>query len=865
MRLFFWLWGLPLLLQAQFQDAFSDTTLLEQWQGQREKFVINAAQELQLKDENNNSPAYLYSTVPTADSTLWEFYFRQDFSPSSANFAQIILAANDTAWLDTNWSGYFLKLGGVSGTDDALELYKRTDGQDTLLIQGALGEAQVGRVRVLRDDNKLWTLWIDYDGGEDYEWQGTALDTTPLSGAFFGLLCKYTTTRSAHFFFDDFLVHPIFEDNISPSIVAMKIVDDQHLQLTYSEAILPESGGLLTSYTITPTIDLTGAEVHGKEVQIHLKTPLLPEQNYTLTIQNISDFSGNQMRDTSLLLRYVPPVQAALRDILINEIFADPFPSIALPGTEYVELFNRSDKTFQLEGFMIADARRELTLPAYELHPKEYVLLHVEEEGFSETSNALALPTFLSLVNVGDEVRLLDPEGGLIDAVYYERAWYKDAKKANGGWSLERTDTNKICSSNSEQWQASVNLNGGTPGARNSILHEDEDQTFAGATNAYFVTNDHRLRLVFREVLEERSATNIASYEADDVEILDAQLELPFRNSVLLKLDKAAIQGDTYLLQLQTNLADCLGNELEAATSVRFAQPEADSIRAALRINEILFNPREEGADFVEIYNASERAILLNGMFLANDNNGNLENIVPMEFSEPIVLFPNSYKVLTANPFDLLARYYVPFPDNLIRFALPPLPDDKGNVVLYWLSNDGTARLADAVNYASHWHAPAVDIQDGVSLERIAPNLSSQLSSTWHSAASTVGYATPTYKNSQAFESNLLTADEQVAFELVESTISPNGDGYQDFLPIKYDINSVGNLATARIFDAEGRLVRYLLNNELLATSGLLQWNGTDDTGALCSVGIYIIHIEYFDSSGTVRHFQANFALVPSR
>ena len=76
---------------------------------------------------------------------------------------------------------------------------------------------------------------------------------------------------------------------------------------------------------------------------------------------------------------------------------------------------------------------------------------------------------------------------------------------------------------------------------------------------------------------------------------------------------------------------------------------------------------------------------------------------------------------------------------------MPSFPDDEGDVVL--LNFQGA--VVDEVKYKDDWQFALIDNAEGVSLERIDPDGISQNASNWHSAASTAGYGTPTYKNSQ--------------------------------------------------------------------------------------------------------------------
>ncbi len=87
-------------------------------------------------------------------------------------------------------------------------------------------------------------------------------------------------------------------------------------------------------------------------------------------------------------------------------------------------------------------------------------------------------------------------------------------------------------------------------------------------------------------------------------------------------------------------------------------------------------------------------------------------------------------------------------------------------------------------------------------------------------------------------------------FTLNPARISPDGDGFEDFLTIDYQLPSTGYVAHVRIFDAAGRLARYLINNERLATMGQIKWDGETDDGRKTPIGIYTILIETVDPDG---------------
>ncbi|HHB52378.1 MAG TPA: hypothetical protein ENK75_04965, partial [Saprospiraceae bacterium] len=194
----------PFFLTAQLQDDFSDGdfTNAPAWHGTTDNFTVNNG-ELQLLDADPGSSniSFLYTNALTslAETTTWEFLFRMDFAPSSSNFGKIYLTATNVD-LAADQNAYYLKLGGISGTEDALELYRQDGASSSLLIggtTGSLGNAPaMARVKITRADNGTWQLFADYSGGTDYVLQGTASDATYDLGNYIGYYCKYTSSRA---------------------------------------------------------------------------------------------------------------------------------------------------------------------------------------------------------------------------------------------------------------------------------------------------------------------------------------------------------------------------------------------------------------------------------------------------------------------------------------------------------------------------------------------------------------------------------------------------------------------------------------------------------------------------------------------
>jgi hypothetical protein len=166
--------------------------------------------------------------------------------------------------------------------------------------------------------------------------------------------------------------------------------------------------------------------------------------------------------------------------------------------------------------------------------------------------------------------------------------------------------------------------------------------------------------------------------------------------------------------------------------------------------------------------------------------------------------------------------------------------------------------ILDEVNYSADWHFKLLDNAEGVSLERIDPAGPSQQAGNWHSAASTAGFGTPGYQNSQFKNQQTIDA----AIEVMPRVFSPDNDGFDDIATIQYKMNEPGFIANVTLFDAAGRPVRNLVRNGSLSTQGYWNWDGLDNKGLKLPVGTYIILTEIFNLQGKKDRFKNTVVLA---
>lgn len=279
--------------------------------------------------------------------------------------------------------------------------------------------------------------------------------------------------------------------------------------------------------------------------------------------------------------------------------------------------------------------------------------------------------------------------------------------------------------------------------------------------------------------------------------------------------------------------------------------PESGSVL----INEVLFNPFPGGVDFVELVNVSGNAIPVSKLKLAarNDTMG-LKQIYPVT-TEKRYLFPGEFLVCTKDTALLASQYFTSAPETFCRMkSMPSFPDDAGTVVLL---NDSLVVL-DEFSYSAKMHSPFLADDDGVSLERISLDKPTGDRMNWASAAASVGSATPGLPNSQSVADSV--AEDEITVE--PKAFSPNGDGYNDLLAIRYQFRKPGYLANVRIFNLAGQPVHDLVKNESLGQSGTWSWNGENENGQRLGLGVYIILVEVFDQDGHTKAFKKTCTLT---
>ena len=170
--------------------------------------------------------------------------------------------------------------------------------------------------------------------------------------------------------------------------------------------------------------------------------------------------------------------QVEPREIILNEILFDPQPR----GSEYIELYNRSDRTLSTHGLAIAlrksdghlGTRHSLTSLATTLAPGDYLVLTSDPNGVASLFRTPALDVIRrfklpALNNQGATIVLLrTADSTVVDEVTYSAKWHSSAVKIRRGVALERISPDGSSQEAANWTSASSETGYGTPGYKNS-------------------------------------------------------------------------------------------------------------------------------------------------------------------------------------------------------------------------------------------------------------------------------------------------------------------------------------------------------------------------------------------------------------
>ena len=673
---------------------------------------------------------------------------------------------------------------------------------------------------------------------------------------FFGLCSTFTASNAKKVYFDEVYVGPRIIDHEPPLLLNCEVLDLNHLQLSFNEALDETSALNPSHYVVDNGMGSPVSATFGDNVAVvvlEFEREIGNGINYTLTVSNVKDLWNNVIDPTTFAFSIY---EASEYDIVINEIMADPNPVVGLPEWEFVELYNTTEFGIDLKDWQIQIGSNDNTFGSFVLAPHGYVIL-CHNDAVTELrqyGDCIGFSSF-SVGNSSSAMYLYSKSGVLISRVNFSNTWYHDPDKANGGWSVEQIDPLNPCAGASN-WTASEDASGGTPGRLNSVNGENSVSPKVECVSMF---SDYIVQLWFDQQMSPASLMELMNYRVEETGAYPQQININPVDPTYVELlfDSGFAEGVVYTL-LINSVANCVGNPIEPDTRVQFGIPY-DIAEGEVLINEILFDPISPGVDYVELYNNTDKTFDLTTLMLGvvKESFPNPADTTLKEITADSRLFlPRTYVLLSTNS-EIVGQQYDCPTDNFVQMASFPSYANAGGTAIL-MGKDGTT--VDQMVFSEKMHYPLLKVTKGVSLERVSFDQPSLDADNWHSAAERVHFGTPGYENSMM--QSVEPSNDEIAIS--PDIFSPDGDGFDDACFIGYHFDEAGYTMNIYIFNVAGQLIRHLAKGELVGQEGSVLWNGFDEHGNKVPIGVYVVVTEVFNFNGKVKQFK-NAVVVATR
>lgn len=737
---------------SQFIENFDDGDFIQnpKWDGDTAFFQVNDSNELQSRGPGFSSEIYLSSNYVMSPNTIWEFEAKLDFATSSSNYARFYLSANQ-ADLKNDLHGYYIKMGGESGSDDGIDLYLQQDANHTKLIDGLPGffgrDSNAIGIRVIKSFRGEWSLFADSSMQNNFVLQGQALDNSTAIQNNFGFYCKHSSTRSDKFYLDNIEIRDgPFE------LIGCSALNDSTIEVIFSNPIDTISGANPANYFISNGISMPLATFYQDSFPNHISLytdEKLNAGNYTLSLSTISDRQNQWIQNDSCNFSFYPPPKPST--LLFNELMFDPIPVVGMPDVEYVELLNISSATVNLKGIKYSDATTEIAFSEVLLDSGEQLILcSIEDTAlFQWYGKVYGLDPWPSLNNSGDVLTLLSPENIILDQIAYDAGWSDGSAKDEGGWSFERINPFKRCTDN-QNWAYSLNSAGGTPGELNTVYNPTPDLS-GPKLELIEVFNSTYLRLQFDEILKsDQNPLNFIRFEP----INQINSFLLLENFIELSLQNPLDSGIINEMHIDS-VIDCEGN-LSLNLNASFGIGKSP-VLFDLVICEIMMDPEPQNSlpstEYIELYNTSDNIISLNSLYLISEDDSAALPAISIYPGEYLILCPSSKfeemseiaKAVKLSPWTSLKN-----DEDELYLKLGPVTIHK-------------------VHYSADWIRDTYKREGGWSLEMIDTNNPCAEESNWDASIDPNG-GTPGKINSIQYNKPDLLPPQLITIEILSGT-----------------------------------------------------------------------------------------------
>lgn len=539
-------------------------------------------------------------------------------------------------------------------------------------------------------------------------------------------------------------------------------------------------------------------------------------------------------------------VVIAEAQLIINEIH--PTPAAGEP--EWIECINTTNRTVNVSGWYVCDNRSCGALPSETYIPaKSYVVFTRDSAALREARplplDAIVVEAKLpSLNNTIDDVVLRNSDSTIVDSLSYTMAWGRK------GLTLERTIVDGV-----SVWSASLSSDSASCGYRNSVVRLEHDLRIAEVR-----AGRGTLDVVFVNHGRATSAARLCAMQLDGVAHDNLTTSIPALFVDELYVWSVAVE------ELRV-LHPALNVDVEVALTGADDRAENDVLRRTLvlppnvntvTITEIMFDPFDTQADYVEIYNGSKDTLDIDGWYIL-DGEARTDVDVTGDDTRARAIIEAS---LTVEP----GEYAVVLMDTMHASMIYATDKSRAYICKKGINANANGDalalctssgfLVDSVLYTSDMHIATLAATKGIALEKRDPKLSGLAPSSWTSSGNLKG-GTPARVNSVQIEVPITSTIEAAPNPF---SSQPGDAKYPCVLAFTHPF--VHAIVGLRICTPEGYHVRWLLNATFAGSEGVVIWDGTDDMGRRVPRGQYVAALEAADASSTSMHRDAYVVVV---
>lgn len=413
------------------------------------------------------------------------------------------------------------------------------------------------------------------------------------------------------------------------------------------------------------------------------------------------------------------------KSIVVNEIHYSPLNL----EPEWIELYNKSVYDINLKNWKLKDI---LTTPVVKsideeliLSSKSYAVITKDIsilDYHKNISSPIQELKFANLNNDEDGIVLIDNHGQTIDSVKYQNDW--------GGFnccSLERISID-FSSVNKNNWKSSIDLELSTPGRINSVTPKIYDIALKSlSTSPDFPVEGDKVNI----------HTKIINYGKNEAENFSLILCANLRDEEILNelVENLSLSpGDS--ITLRTNESFEISDTSYVTAFVNFVQDEDENNNFrekyiipgfnsnTVLINEVMFKPKANEPEWVEIFNNTDSIINMINWMIAD--------------SKEMYIISDSDLFIESKEFMVLCSDKENINKDYVKILLPDFSNLSDEVIIYDFRNSPIDSL---------FYKVGSDFLFGTSLERISLSRESSDIDNWIFSLNQLG-STPGIENS---------------------------------------------------------------------------------------------------------------------